>query len=88
MLLKKRQTNGPVDQSSKFLPDYHSAHSKRTNKPNNLSLDLDYERSNIIAKSKLSNIKEEDKECSYNILTLNDIEQAKVPSARSNSSPK
>jgi hypothetical protein len=85
MLIRKKQTNGPIENSSTILPAYNSAASKRSQKDNKLSLDLDYERPNLMVKTNLCNIIEEEKESSFNILTLNDIEKGKQPASGSNS---
>jgi hypothetical protein len=75
MLVQKKQTNGPIENGSTILPAYNSALSKRSQKDNKLSLDLDRQRPNLMVKANLCNIKEEEKESSFNILTLNDIEK-------------
>jgi hypothetical protein len=79
MLVQKKQTNGPIENGSTILPAYNSALSKRSQKDNKLSLDLDRQRPNLMVKANLCNIKEEEKESSFNILTLNDIEKGNQP---------
>jgi hypothetical protein len=88
MLARKKQTNGPIENSSTILPAYNSALSKRSQKDNKLSLDLDYDRPNLMVKTNLCDIKEEEKESSFNILTLNDIEKGNKPASGSNSERK
>ena len=85
LLLKKKDFNS-IDHSDKNIKNYSSLVSNNFQKEKNSSIGKDFNQVEKIIKLNMSNIQEEDKESSYNLMSLNHKEEVFVKRRRSSNS--